>query len=228
MKTRRSDGFSLVEVLVALAAFGFALAAFVQYTGWAARAKAELREKLDRTATKQTLITSIDCVQTGLCAAGVQVALRREDGSVLIGASPTAPTRFGSYAVMARCVSPTEGIEIRAAKLKVGKPVTSTDPNDYEPDQLSGKVTTFGDAESQLFPAGVNLCASVAPPPTLRIKEEACQWIDPGPVDHCICSVLDNAPAGLFHVMRAWNADAPIPVGMIYKASCECCRLTAE
>ena len=70
-------------------------------------------------------------------------------------------------------------------------------------------------AANQIF---LGLNASGAPVyKTPVVQLSSCQWVNNGPYDHCGC------PAGT--VQTGFNADVPIPAGMLFQASCQCCTI---
>ena len=251
-------GSSLVSVLMALGIGAVLSVGVATVFGNVARASKHIELRSDLDELRRTIRDGMSCPRTALQCTGPtgDVAILRTNGSRLIAAAPsTTGTRIGDWNVRTHCTGQGTFTIERARISRVGA-AFAEDPLDgsstgwaelFGP-QFPAPCAAFGAAGNwtacplaNSILVGINsdgspVCrtfAAAAPGQVLTGFNQtgdpvyktpavimACAAQDSGPYDHCIC------PTG--QVLRAWNADLPIPAGMLFHGTCDCCNLTVQ
>jgi len=158
----KQKGMSLISVLVAAGIFLLIAVQMQKQISSSMRGQALLRDLSDLEAMKRLLITTIDCnasMQADPCIyQGQIVALRRGNSNDDFISASGSGTRFGHWTLRAECNDADGDVIVRAARLKPGSLLTSESAEHFLPDPLTGRVYTWQDTRSLIFPAGLPLC----------------------------------------------------------------------
>jgi hypothetical protein len=135
---------------------------------------------LDSAQERQTLrnylrqhVSCPDTLKRDLCVLGLVPMTKRNSDQTkeTIVTDQGAGSKFGRYTVRAECDSNVKYLDVRVAKLQAGATLRSTLSTDFLPDSF-GKIVTWNDAKSQLFPPGSELCSKGNRPVDLTRKND--------------------------------------------------------
>jgi hypothetical protein len=187
----------------------------------------ELKNELEQ--HRQRLREQVSCARTAVqCTApNTYVAVRNLSDAVIVPNGGVDGTTVGSYAFRARCTGAATFVLERRLR----------------PNLVAGnaKLAMLGADWGELFKPGTDPCAASAPlrvvscpagqylkglnldtgvpscsAPNVALSN--CFFWSVGPFDHCFC------PGD--HVMVLHDASVPVPSGMLFQASCTCCRIS--
>lgn len=158
---------SLISALVGLAVAGVVTVAMMNTLDTTMRSQKRLELRADREAIKQLMLSAVSCTETippEGCAANEPVEVKRRthsgDSRALVKIPSGAHgTRIGAFAVTAYCNADGDGIIVRAARLKKGRSFDSVESSDFVSDPITGKIGTWQDDDSRIFPKDADLCS---------------------------------------------------------------------
>ena len=152
-------GFSFVEIMVGLGIASILAVASSKMTEMSFRAKSELEIQNEKNRILDVLSTFSSCslsLPSSSCSPGQLVTIRDYNNKVLVDAS--TPKYFGRLAVRAECDSHGQGVVLKAALLKNGRSLNSTDPDDFDTYGVKSTKLTFDDDTADLMSDGLSFC----------------------------------------------------------------------
>lgn len=167
----RSDGFAILDVLVAFGLMAIAVTIFFQYSKQILQSKNEAEMIRQKVLIKSTLLTATACPSILECKGSELRALYDTAGRVLLNNLGT--TNYGGWQVRAQC-QPDQTIEVRVASFANGR---------FKPDPLTAKPLDWTNDRGLLIDAG-SLCGVIDRPkptrPAIVLTGEYCEAVRHG------------------------------------------------
>lgn len=154
-------GISLISVLVGMGLVALLAVAVNRMMSLGMKAQFKVNLDMDRIAIGRHLMARVSCTDSYIvgstCASPGPKPMYDSNGDIIIPNTGSGK-KFGKFTVKAECNEAGDGLIIKAARLKAGAGLTSTSPSDFLPDPLTGRIITWNDVASKLYPDGVDIC----------------------------------------------------------------------
>jgi len=157
MYFRGQRGISLLGAVIATGIGGVLTLALTKSMANNFDASSHLSFRVDRDAIKRSILYRSSCSMSLPCTPNTLVDVKDDRGETLISSSNV--TRYGKFALRAKCNTRGDGFHVQYALLKQGKSLVASRRADFLKDKFTGKLQSW----QGLFPGqtsdGLDFCS---------------------------------------------------------------------
>ena len=163
------SGMTLVGSMISLGFIGLIAVGSMKLMSNQSNANKSLQNRQSRYALKRMLIGKVSCAESfeeESCNPGEVMELLDANEETVV-AKTASGTKSGGFTLRAECNDRGDGIVVKAAHLKNGGSIHSSEKTNFRPDPLTKKRVTWDDDVTLVFGKNLSICPDINGTPSI-------------------------------------------------------------